>query len=91
VTYRITVTPHDAASKALGSASNTVTVTYAAQSPLPPVVFGPSANFPDIELVHYAEQIELYFAKATVTLRAVNKSGTKTDPFSIGVNDFNVP
>jgi len=91
VTYRITVTPHDAANKALGSASNTVTVKYAAQSPPPPVVFGPSANFPDIELVHYAEQIELYyFAKATVTLRAVNNSGTKTDPFSVGVNDFNV-
>jgi hypothetical protein len=94
-TYSIWITPHDAANKSLGRASSIVTVKYV-QSSSPPIVSGPSAHFPDIGLVHYTEQIgqvpntQIFYANATVTLRAVNNSGAKTDPFLVGVSDFNV-
>jgi CubicO group peptidase (beta-lactamase class C family) len=96
VTYSITITPHDGMNNTLGNASGAVAVIYEKQSPPPPVTFGPSANFPDIELVHYSEQIgqvpltQLLFVNATVIVRAVNNSGTKTDPFNVAVTDFNV-
>ncbi|HEY3052720.1 MAG TPA: hypothetical protein VGK04_04950, partial [Thermoanaerobaculia bacterium] len=96
VKYSITITPHNAAKNPLGNASPAVTVTQVKESPQPPINFGPSANFPSIELVHYEEKIgqvpqtQIFFANATVQLRGVNRSTAKTDPVAVSIEDFNV-
>ncbi|HSP14272.1 MAG TPA: serine hydrolase domain-containing protein [Thermoanaerobaculia bacterium] len=94
VKYTIRITPHNAANTPVGSASPAVTVTQVQAAPQKPIDFGPAANFPTIELVHYEENIgvtsQIYYGIATVQLRAVNKSSVKSDPVSVSVEDFNV-
>jgi CubicO group peptidase (beta-lactamase class C family) len=96
VKYTITIAPHDAANNPAGSASPKVTVTQVQAAPQKPIDFGPAANFPSIELVHYEEKIgqvqytQIFYATATVQLRAVNKLSVKSDPVSVSVEDFNV-
>jgi hypothetical protein len=95
VKYTIAVAPHDAAKKPLGAASSAVTVMQVKNSS-PPIQFGPNAVLPSIELVHYTEKIgqvpltQIFFATATVALRAVNNGSDTTDPISVSVTDFNV-
>ena len=95
VKYSITIAPHDAAKNPMGTASPAVTVTQVKESPQQPVNFGPVANYPSIELVHYEEnfgqvpQTQIFYATATVQLRGVNTGNVKTDPASVSVNDFN--
>jgi CubicO group peptidase (beta-lactamase class C family) len=95
VKYSVTITPVDAMNQPLGSASPAVVVTQQAATPQGPISFGPSAVFPDLELVHYAEQFgqvpetQILFGLATVTIRAVNQGKDKTDPMTVSVTDFN--
>jgi CubicO group peptidase (beta-lactamase class C family) len=93
VEYRVTITPYDAQNKPLDAGSPSVLVTQSQETAGPPIKFGPSAIFPDLELVHYQEQIgvvqstQLQFALATVEVRAINRGKTATDPLWVSVTD----
>lgn len=60
------------------------------------VVFGPSANFPKVEIVSYEEKIgvvpftQLHYAGADLTLKLTNTSKVVTDPAWLAVKDANV-
>jgi CubicO group peptidase (beta-lactamase class C family) len=96
VKYSVVITPYDGANQPLGSASPAVTVTQKKETPQPPIQFGPSAVFPDLELVHYAEQIgqvpltQILYGLATLKVRAVNHGNMPTDVIMLSVSDFNV-
>jgi hypothetical protein len=96
VEYRITITPYDAQNKMLGAESPAVAVTQRQEIPSPPIDFGPSAVFPSLELVHYREQTgavqstQLFFALATVEIRATNHGKIVTDPLWLSVTDANL-
>ncbi|MGC4061127.1 MAG: serine hydrolase domain-containing protein [Aquabacterium sp.] len=94
--YNIAIQPHNGVMQALGAASPAVVVTEAPNTPVPPIVFGPSANFPKVEIVSYDEKIgvvpltQLHYAGADVTLRVTNKSKVVTDPAWLAVKDTNI-
>nr|ACX33957.1 putative beta-lactamase [uncultured prokaryote EC6] len=60
------------------------------------MLFGSSAVFPDLELVHYSEQFgqvpqtQILFGQGTVKIRIVNHGKLPTDPMTVSVSDFNV-
>jgi hypothetical protein len=93
VKFNITIVPHNAAKQPLGGTSQAVVVTEVADSPQKPVVFGPSAVFPTVEIVTYNEKIgvapltQLHFAGADVTLRVSNKGTAPTDPMWLSLSD----
>jgi len=96
VKYKVTITPYGGANQPMGNASPAVTVTQRKEMAQPPVQFGPSAAFPDLELVHYVEQIgqvpqtQILYGLATLKVRAVNRGKRATDPMTLSVSDFNV-
>lgn len=60
------------------------------------VIFGPSANFPKVEIVSYDEKIgvvpltQLHYAGADITLKLTNTSKVVTDPAWLAVKDANL-
>ena len=94
--YSITVQARSAASVPLGAASTPATVTRVGASSGGGVTFGDNAKFPDVELVHYTENIgvvpqtQLHFALAKLTVRLVNHSSKPTDALILSASDFNV-
>jgi CubicO group peptidase (beta-lactamase class C family) len=95
--YKISIQPHDGVMQALGAASPSVAITEVANTSTPPIVFGPSANFPKVDIVSYDEKIgvvpqtQFHYAGADITLRVTNKSRTvTTDPAWLAVKDANI-
>jgi CubicO group peptidase (beta-lactamase class C family) len=97
VKFNITIVAHNAAKQTLGGTSPAVVVTQAPEGPpQKPVVFGPGAVFPTVEVVNYVEKIgvvpltQLHFAGADVTLRVKNTGTAPTDPMWLTVKDNNL-
>jgi hypothetical protein len=96
VKFSITIVPHNAAKQPLGAASSAVMVSQVSDSAQPPVVFGPNAVFPTVEIVSYDEKIgvvpltQLHFAGADVTVRVSNKGTSKTDTMWLNIKDNNL-
>jgi hypothetical protein len=74
-----------------------VSITEVANTPTTPIVFGPSANFPKVDIVSYDEKIgvvpltQIHYAGADITLRVTNHSRTvTTDPAWLAVKDANI-
>jgi len=93
VTFYMTITPVDSTNAPLGSPSAPVTIIEVAAGPQKPVTFGPSANLPSVELLHYAENVgevpntQIQYANATLTVKAVNNSSATTSPVNISILD----
>lgn len=94
--FNISIQPHNGVMQAMGTTSPNVLITEAPNTPTPPIVFGPSANFPKVDIVNYEEKIgvvpltQLHYAGADITLRITNKSKAVTDPAWLAVKDSNV-
>lgn len=94
--FNISIQPHNGVMQAMGAASSNVVITEAPDTPMPPIVFGPNANFPKVEIINYDEKIgvvpltQLHYAGADITLRVTNKSAAVTDPAWLAVKDANV-
>ncbi len=93
VKFNITIVAHNTARQPLGAASATVVVSQVAEGPQTPVVFGPDAVFPKVEMVSYKEtigvvpQTQLHFAGADVTVLVRNSGTPSTDPMWLTVKD----
>lgn len=96
IKFSVTIVAHNAASQALGAPSSAVVVTQVPDKPQPPVVFGPNAVFPTVEIVSYDEKIgvvpntQLHYAGADVTVRVSNKNTSPTDPMWLNLKDENL-
>lgn len=94
--FSVRIQPHNGVMQALGTVSPNVLITQVPNTPTPPIVFGPSANFPKVEIVSYDEQIgivpltQIHYAGADVTLRITNKSRVTTDPAWLALKDTNL-
>jgi CubicO group peptidase (beta-lactamase class C family) len=94
--FNLSIQPHNGVLQAMGAASPNVVVTQVPSSTTPPIVFGPSANFPKVDIISYDEKIgvvpqtQIHYAGADVTLRVTNKSNAVTDPAWLAVKDGNV-
>jgi CubicO group peptidase (beta-lactamase class C family) len=94
--FNLSIQPHNGVMQAMGPASPNVVVTQVPGSTTPPIVFGPSANFPKVDIVSYEEKIgvvpqtQIHYAGADLTLRITNKSAAVTDPAWLAVKDTNV-
>jgi CubicO group peptidase (beta-lactamase class C family) len=94
--FNLSIQPHNGVMQAMGTPSPNVVVTQVPNSSTPPIVFGPSANFPKVEIVNYDEKIgvvpltQLHYAGADVTLKVTNKSATVTDPAWLALKDANL-
>lgn len=97
VKFNITIVAHNAAKQPLGSPSSAVEVDQVPNGPpQPPIVFGPGAVFPSVEMIKYDEKVgvvpltQLQFAGADVTVRVSNKGRTATSPIWLNIKDDNV-
>ncbi|MGQ0599717.1 serine hydrolase domain-containing protein [Aquabacterium sp.] len=94
--YKLSIQPHNGVMQAMGTASPNVVVTQVPATSTPPIVFGPSANFPKVDIINYEEKIgvvpltQLHYAGADITLRVTNKSKAVTDPAWLAVKDTNL-
>lgn len=94
--FNISIQPHNGVMQAMGTASPNVLITDVPSTTTPPIVFGPSANFPKVDIVNYEEKIgvvpltQLHYAGADITLRVTNKSKAMTDPAWLAVKDTNL-
>jgi hypothetical protein len=94
--FQITITPHGATNKALGSSSNVVTVTQHAPGVHKPPDFGGTAAFPWVDIISFVEKFgvvpltQIHFATAELTLRIENKTAERTEKMLLTVADERV-
>jgi CubicO group peptidase (beta-lactamase class C family) len=95
VKYYITFTPTNAQQQAVDQPSAPVMITQVQAGPSMPIHFGRNEVFPELELVHYHENIgavpltQLQFATAVVKILAINHGKVATDPLRLSVMEAN--
>jgi CubicO group peptidase (beta-lactamase class C family) len=95
VKFHITIAAHNAAKQPLGSASAAVVVSQEKAKAQPPIDFGPSAVFPDVDVLNFDDTIGVMTPAQIepgldLKLRVSNKGKTATDPIWLSISDFNV-